>query len=324
MFTKEISVLASLKFPKIGIEMLKDAGFIVTEWTERRPMTPEELIKNAQKHNALFSASSDKLDENFLRSCSHLDLISQFSVGYDNIDLGVAKELNIPFGNAPGAMVNATSDVAFGLMISVSRKMFHMHKLIEQSNWKFFHPEDHLGQELYGKTLGVFGLGKIGMEMARKCKSAFGMDVIYCNRNPNKAAQGKLAAELVSFPDLLKRSDVLSVHCPLNDETRGLFDFSAFKKMKSSSIFINTSRGGVHNEEDLILALEKKMIWGAGLDVTDPEPMSPDNPLLKMESACVLPHIGSATVEARNRMSEYAAKNIIEYYKTGQVAFPVS
>ncbi len=320
---ENIRVLVTLQFPQTGIQMLKEAGFQVTVWDRGRPMTPEELIENAKEHQALFCASSDKLDENFLRACDHLEVISQFSAGYDNIDLGVANELGIPFGNAPGAMKNATADTAFGLMIAVSRKMFFMHKQIAKGNWSFLHPEDFLGMELNNKTLGVFGLGGIGAVMARKSKAAFDMKIIYHNRNRYPEAEDALRARYVAFDELLESSDVLSVHSALTSETKGLFDMSVFKKMKPTSIFINTSRGGVHNEQDLIKALETGEIWGAGLDVTNPEPMAADNPLLDMENVCVLPHIGSATVEARNRMSEYAARNIIMFYESGKVAYPV-
>ena len=313
------NILISRDFPEKGINMLKESGFGVTEWSHDRPMTPEELIENCQGQQALFCASSDKLNEKFLRSCAHLEIISQFSAGYDNIDVVVANELKIPIGNAPGTMKNAAADVAFGLMINVSRKMFYMHKQIERGKWGYFKPQANLGQELNGKTLGVFGLGQIGFEMAKKCKGAYDMEIVYCNRSSNQRAEKELGAKKVDFDELLEKSDVLSVHCSLNPDTKGLFDESAFHKMKKTSIFINTSRGPVHNEGDLIHALKEKEIWGAGLDVTNPEPMAKDNPLLQMETVAVLPHIGSSTIEARNRMSEFAAQNIIDFYTKGTI-----
>ena len=145
------------------------------------------------------------------------------------------------------------------------------------------------------------------------------MNILYCNRHRNEKAEKSLEAEYVSFERLLSESDVISAHCKLSDETKGVFNMEAFTKMKPSAIFINTSRGPVHNESDLTKALNEKIIWGAGLDVTDPEPMKADNPLLEMENVCVLPHIGSATVEARNAMARLAAGNIIEFYKNKKV-----
>jgi len=145
------------------------------------------------------------------------------------------------------------------------------------------------------------------------------MNIIYCNRNVNAEAEKLFDAKRVSFDELLRQSDVISVHSVLSKETKEIFNKDAFSKMKSTSIFINTARGGVHNEQDLIQALTKGIIWGAGLDVTNPEPMKLDNPLLQMENVCILPHIGSATIEARNEMSRMAAENIISYYKNNTV-----
>lgn len=312
---KDLRVFVSRDFPDIGIELIKQEGFQVKQWTSPTPLTIDELIAELQNHDVLFGASNDKLDASFFNQCQHLLMISQFSAGYDNIDLEAANQYNIPIGNAPGAMKNATADVAFGLMIAVSRKMFHMHKKIEKGQWGYFQPKADLGQELNGKTLGVFGLGQIGFEMARKCKGGFDMEIIYCNRSRNKRAEQQLGARYVSFDELLAESDVLSVHAALSEETRHRFNSTAFNRMRSSAIFINTSRGGLHHEKDLIEALRNGQIWGVGLDVTDPEPMRRDHPLLSMENACVLPHIGSATIEARDEMSRLAAQNIISYFK---------
>ena len=216
-------------------------------------------------------------------------------------------------------MSEATADIAFGLMIAVSRKMFYMHKSILNNEWSYFRPTANLGFELKKKTLGIFGLGRIGMKMAKRCKGAYDMDIIYHNRRENPLAQKDLNAKLVSFDDLLKQSDIISIHCSLNENTRGVFNKSAFDCMKKSAIFINTSRGPVHNEADLIEALNFKRIWGAGLDVTDPEPMQKGNPLLSMENVAVLPHVGSGTIEARDEMARLAAMNIIEFYKNKKV-----
>ena len=313
------SVFISRDLPSIGMKLLEDAGFKVTSWHHDRPMMQEELIIEAKKVDALFCTSADKIDAHFLESCAHLEIISQYAAGYDNVDLVAANAMGIPIGNTPGAMSESTADIAFGLMIAVSRWMFYMHKSIIEGKWDYFRPKANLGMELTGKTLGVFGLGQIGMEMAKRCKGAYDMRIIYCNRNQNISADRTLGAERVDFETLLKHSDVVSVHSILSDETKGIFNKSAFDQMKRTAIFINTSRGGVHNEADLIQALESGAIWGAGLDVTNPEPMHPDNPLLQMERVAILPHLGSATIEARDRMATMAAQNIISFYKTGTI-----
>lgn len=315
----EVKVLVSRNFPDIGILNMRKQGFEVTTWDEERPMEQWELIEKARSHHALFCAGTDKIDKHFLNECRHLKIISQFAVGLDNIDIPEASRLGIAIGYTPGAMSKATADVAFGLMIAVSRKMFHTHKSILNGEWKYFKPKANLGIELRGKTLGVFGMGRIGMEMAKLCKGAYNMEVIYHNRNRNPLAEQSAGARWVSFDELLQKSDVLSVHCSLTTETRGIFNKSVFDRMKPDAIFINTARGGIHNEDDLFEALIQGTIWGAGLDVTNPEPMRADHPLLSLENACILPHIGSATVETRDLMSKMAAENIIGFFTKGKV-----
>jgi glyoxylate reductase len=311
----DIKVFITRGIPSTGPDLLRQEGFIITEWPHDRPIPSEELIRQGRDANAVLCISTDKIDATFLGECKHLDIISQFAAGYDNIDVATATRVGIPLGYAPGAMSDATADIAFGLMIAVSRKFFYMHKKIIKGEWTHFRPKADLGIELKNKTLGIFGLGRIGMEMAKRCKGAYGMNILYTNRKQNEEAENILQAKRVSFDELLAQSDVLSVHTVLSAETKGIFNADAFSKMKPSSIFINTARGPVHREDDLIAALKAGEIWGAGLDVTNPEPMQPGNPLLEMENVAILPHIGSATVEARNEMSRLAAVNIIEFYK---------
>lgn len=311
-------VLIARIIPAIAETRLKQAGFEVTVWPGDKTMTKGELIEQTSKVNALISLSSNKLDRSFFETCNHLDIVSQFAVGFDNIDVTAATDFKIPVCNTPDVLSEATADVAFGLMIAVSRKMFYNHKLILQGEWKQFEPLKNLGFELTGKTLGILGLGRIGSMMAQRCKGAYGMKVIYHNRNRNVPAEKETGAQYVDFDTLLRESDILSVHSALTPETKGLFDKQAFSKMKKTSVFINTARGGIHNETDLLEALQNGIIWGAGLDVTNPEPMLANNLLLDMPNVAVLPHIGSATIEARTGMAQLAAENIVSFYKTGK------
>jgi len=317
-------IFLTRSIPDIGIDMLRSEGFSVKVWPYDRPMPVAEMIEEAKQSHVIVTLTTDPINNSFISSCSHLEMISQFGAGYDNIDIPAATKLGIPVSNTPGAMTDATADIAFGLMIAVARKFIYMHKTILNGEWSHFRPKANLGIELKDKTLGIFGLGRIGFAMASRCKGAYNMNVIYCNRNPNDDAEKLLSAKKVSFDELLSQSDVLSVHSVLSNETKNIFNKAAFVKMKASSIFINTARGGVHNETDLIEALKNNIIMGAGLDVTNPEPMQPDNALLSMENVCILPHIGSATVEARNEMSRMAAENIISYYKIGIIPFMVN
>jgi glyoxylate reductase len=312
-------VLITRVIPDIAHHSLIRAGFDVRVWDGDDPMAQPVLIEKAKEVNALLSLGADKLDKVFFSQCPHLDIVAQFAVGYDNIDVVEATRLGIPVSNTPDVLSEATADVAFGLMINVSRKMFHLHKSISRGEWKRFEPLKDLGFELSRKTLGIFGLGRIGMVMAKRCQGAYDMKIIYHNRSRNKEAEKKIDARWVPFDELLGQSDVLSVHSVFSPETTGIFNKQAFSKMKPSSIFINTSRGGVHNEVDLIEALNNKIIWGAGLDVTNPEPMQVNNPLLSMPNVAILPHIGSGTMEARTGMARVAAENIIEFYQSGKV-----
>lgn len=316
-------VFVTRRIADAGLQLLKDAGLEVEVWTEKRKLSQGELISACGNADALISAGQ-ALNEEFMEACSHLKAIALHSVGYDNVDIAAATRLGIPVGNTPGVLSESTADTAFLLMQSVARNAFYMHKTIGRGEWGFFEPTANLGQDLSGLTLGIFGLGKIGFEMARKCRGAFGMKVIYHNRKPNEQAEKELDAKYVSFEELLQHSDVLSVHTDLTPQTRHKFDESAFKQMKPTSIFVNTARGSIHVETDLKTALEKGIIWGAGLDVTSPEPMQADNPLLDMPRVAILPHIGSATLKTRTAMSRLAAENIIAVAQGRQMEYQVN
>jgi glyoxylate reductase len=306
-----------------GVQLLEEAGFKVKQWSEKRKLSQSELIAECKEADALLSAGQ-QLNADFLKASKHLKVIALHSVGYDNIDIDTATELHIAVGNTPGVLSGATADTAFLLMIAAARNAFYMNRTIIEGKWDFFEPTANLGTDLSGGTLGIFGLGKIGIEMAKRCAGAFGMKILYHNRSHNEEAEKLLGAELVSFEELLNRSDVISVHTALTPETEGKFNMAAFKLMKPGAIFVNTARGSIHNEDDLIIALEQKIIWGAGLDVTNPEPMKPDSPLLKMPNVAVLPHIGSATEGTRKAMAELAAKNIIAGVNGQEIPYPVN
>lgn len=319
-----MKVYVTRVIPEIGSQMMKDAGITVSQWTEKRNMTREEFIARCKESDALLSAGTNSIDKDFLNECSHLKVISLFSVGYDRVDIAEASRLKIPVGNTPDVLSAATADVAFLLMLAVSRKAFYLHQKIINGGWGFSDPTADLGIELKGCTLGIWGLGKIGTEMARRCVGAYEMKVIYCNRHNNIEAERELNAGKVSFDELLEQSDVLSIHTALTDETKGKFSKDAFDKMKNTAIFINTARGSIHNEEDLTEALKNGSIWGAGLDVTNPEPMRADNPLLQLPNVAILPHIGSATKQARDGMAVIAAKNIIAGLQGKRLPYPVN
>lgn len=307
-----MKVFITNQIPEAGLSLLREAGYHLTIFPpERTPIPYDDLIANCKEHDALLVAGFAKIDQHFFEQCPNIKVVSLFSVGYDSVDIAAATKHKIPVGNTPDVLSKATADTAFLLMLAVSRKAFYCYKKILDGKWKQFEPVTDLGIDLHGKTIGVFGLGNIGFEMAKKCKAAFDMNIVYHNRKPNEKAEKELDAKYVSFDELLVQSDVVSMHANLTPETKGVFNKEAFAKMKPTAIFINTGRGTMHNEEDLKEALDDGAIWGAGLDVTNPEPMDKDNPLLHYPNVCILPHIGSATKETRDQMSILAANNVI-------------
>lgn len=319
-----MKVFINKNIPEAGIKLLQDKGINFTINPTDNLLSREEFIKICQEHDALLNVGTNKLDEDFFQQCPNLKGIALFSVGFDSVHIPSANSRKIPVGNTPDVLSRATSDVAFLLMQSVARKSFYNHKRISNNDWGSFDPLSNLGQELYGKTLGIFGLGRIGFEMAQKCKAAFGMNIIYHNRSHNENAEKELDAKLVDFETLLAESDVLSIHANFSAENNELFNKNTFAKMKRNAIFVNTARGKFHNENDLFNALTNNIIWGAGLDVTNPEPMQSDNPLLRLSNCCVLPHIGSATYGARNGMAICAAQNIIALFENKKMPFCVN
>lgn len=319
-----MKVFINKDIPEAGILLLQKKGINLTINPTENVLSRNEFIKICRENDVLLNVGTNNLDEDFFDQCPNLKGIALFSVGFDAANIASANSRKIPVGNTPDVLNRATSDVAFLLMQNVARKSFFNHKKIINGDWNTFNALENLGQELYGKTLGIFGLGRIGFEMARKCKAAFGMNIIYHNRSHNENAEKELNAQYVDFETLLSESDVLSIHSNYTAENNELFNKDTFAKMKRNAIFINTARGKFHNEKDLFQALTNDIIWGAGLDVTNPEPMKQDNPLLSLPNCCILPHIGSATLEARNAMAVCAAQNVIALFEDKKMPFCVN
>ncbi|WP_419870539.1 2-hydroxyacid dehydrogenase [Chryseobacterium sp. CT-SW4] len=309
-----MNVFINKRIPEIGINMLKEAGLNVII-PENGNLVQEEWGEYCKDADAILNVGINKFDKDFFDRFPKVKAIALYSVGFDHVDIKEANARKIPVGNTPDVLSKATADTAFLLMQSVARRASYNFQKVKDGNWDLFDPLEALGQELYGKTLGIFGLGRIGFEMAKNSHRAFDMNIIYHNRHRNEQAEKELNATYVSFEELITQSDVLSVHANYTPEHADLFNKSVFEKMKPGAIFVNTARGGFHNQTDLYDALTSGKIWGAGLDVTNPEPMSQDDPLLQLSNVCVLPHVGSATMEARSGMARLAAENIIAFSK---------
>lgn len=291
-----------------GPELMRERGLIVDVNELERPLTYDELKLKARNYDALITMLSDRIDEDFLNYNSHLKVITNYAVGFNNIDVLKASALNIPIGNTPDVLTEATAEIALGLMIAATRNFLSAEKSIEQGKWLNWGPRDHLGLALRGKTLGVVGFGRIGQRLAEMAFHAFGMKIIYAANNEK---ENSLGATKVELHDLLKNSDFISLHVPLNNSTRKLIGKNEFALMKKSAVLVNTARGETIDQDALIDALSNNTIFAAGLDVTDPEPLPRDHKLLQLKNAFILPHIGSATYEARSAMSILSAKNII-------------
>ena len=306
-----MNIFCTRKIADAGMDQLKVLGHAISYWDKKEVMDTKTLIEVCRDMQALIVADRNRIGEDFLRACPHLKIIALHSAGYNHVDIDTAKALGIMVSNTGSIGCRETADTAFMLMLAVSKRAFYMHRQILKGEWGHFEPAENLGISLRGKTLGIFGMGNIGMEMARLCQAAYGMNVLYHNRHLNYQAEESMAVSWVSFEELLAKSDVLSVHAGLNAESDNKFNEQAFAQMKPNAIFINTARGGIHDEAALTAALRTGQIRGAGLDVTNPEPMQPDNPLLTLPNVAITPHIGNAIDTARIAMSVCVAENII-------------
>lgn len=275
------------------------------------PIPKKTLIEKIKDADGLICFPYDKIDNDVLANAKKLRVISTYSVGYDHIDLQQAKKKNIKIGYTPEVLTNATADLTIGLIIDLMRRITEGDRLIRSGDWRqIFGAFDYVGQDMNGKTLGVFGMGRIGQAVAMRA-NAFGMNVSYYSRTRlAKSQEKKLKIKHVSFLNLLKNSDIITIHAPQNKQTEHLFNMKNFKKMKKSALIINTARGKIINQKDLISALKLKIISGAALDVFENEPLC-TSPLTKMQNVVLAPHIGSSSAQTRAEMARITMQNLV-------------
>lgn len=278
--------------------------------SESEPVPREMLVREAQKATALLTMLSDKVDEELLESAPNLKVVANLAVGYDNIDVKAASERGVTVCNTPDVLTETTADLTFALMLATARRITESQEFVKEGRWQSWSPFLLAGADVHHKTIGIVGMGKIGLAVARRAKG-FGMEILYHNRNRHMEAEREIGAAYRSFEQLLEQSDYVVCLTPLTDATRHLFNYDAFRHMKKSAFFINVGRGQVVDEEALIAALHHNEIAGAGLDVFYEEPIGSDHPLLRFPQVVAIPHIGSASVETRTTMIKLCRDNIV-------------
>lgn len=304
-------VFVTRTIPAAGLDKIT-AACAAEIWDEPLPPPRDTLLQRIAGCEGVLTLLTEKVDAEFMDAAGRqLKVISNFAVGFNNIDVAEASRRGIRVGNTPGVLTDATADMAFALLISAARRIVEAQDYIRHGKWKTWEPLGHIGMDLCGRTIGIVGMGRIGLSLARRCRGGWDMRVLYHDKFRNEQAESELGASRVDFETLLAESDFVSVHTDLNESTVGMFDRSAFGKMKKTAVFINSARGPLHNQHDLYEALRDGEIFAAGLDVTDPEPLSLDDPLLTLPNCVIAPHIASATHSSRNGMAEIAADNLL-------------
>ena len=310
-------ILVTRLIPQEGIQLLIDAfgAENVAVSPQDRPITRAELLEGVRGADALLPILTDTVDAEVMDAAGpQLKVIANYAVGYDNIDVAAATARKIAVTNTPGVLTETTADLAWSLLMAAARCLGESERYLRAGKWHSWGPQLFLGVDIHGKTLGIFGMGRIGQAMARRAHG-FGMNVIYVDMVEEKARiERKLEVSFVDKPALLALSDFISIHCPLLPETRHAFGEAEFKAMKKTACLINTARGPIVDEAALARALKSGEIFAAGLDVYEDEPnVHPE--LLACENAILIPHLGSATQETRGKMAHIAAENIVARLK---------
>ena len=308
---KRFNVLVTRRLHKSALDELEKKCNVFLH-NGKIPIPKKNLINKIKDMDGLICHPYDTIDKKVIKSAKNLKVISTFSVGFDHIDIDFAKSLGIKIGYTPEVLTNATAELTIGLILDILRRISEGDRIIRNKKWNvIFGAYDYTGTEVSGKTIGIIGMGRIGREVAKKA-NGLGMNVIYHNRKPvSKSIERKLKAKYVSESVLYKKSDVISLHVPYNKDTHHLINSKIFEKMKKTSFLINTSRGKIVNEKQLVTALKTKEIQGAGMDVYESEPVHRDSLLLKLENVVLAPHVGSSTNETRRKMSDITVKNLV-------------
>lgn len=304
-----------------------DSIFAVTQarvWEGDLPPTRPELLSAIVGCAGVLTLLTDRVDPEFLdRAGPGLLVVSNLAVGYDNIDVAACSARGVAVGNTPGVLTEATADFAFALILAAARRIPEASRFVLAGQWQAWDPLLLLGSDVGGATIGIVGFGRIGQAVARRARG-FGMEILYASRTPaDDALEAELGARQVPLAELLSRSDFVSLHVSLSPATHHLIDAAALARMKPTAILINTARGAVVDSAALHAALRDRRIAGAALDVTDPEPLPLDDPLMGLDNCLIVPHVASATTATRNRMAAMAAANLIAGLRGEALPTPV-
>jgi glyoxylate reductase len=291
-------VFVTRELPGGALDRLR-AEHDIEVWPERAPPPRSELLARAPELEGLLSLLTDAVDAELMDAAPRLRAISNYAVGVDNVDVEAATARGIPVGNTPDVLTESTADLAVALMLAIARRLAEGEAYVRAGDWRTWEPGLLLGRDLHGATVGIVGYGRIGQAVGRRLEG-FGCELLTTSRSRG-----------VSLEDLLERSDFVTIHCPLTPETRGLIGAEVLGRMKPTAYLVNTARGPIVDAEALGAALQSGEIAGAALDVTDPEPLPADHPLLEAPNLLVVPHVGSATVATRERMADMAVDNLL-------------
>jgi glyoxylate reductase len=304
-------VFVARRIPEDGLAPIREACD-ATIWPEELPPPRADLLAAVAGCHGILTLLTDRVDDELLDAAGpRLRVVSNYAVGVDNIDLAACVARDVAVGNTPGVLTETTADLAFALILAAARRLPEGERYVRAGRWRTWDPPLLLGRDVHGATLGIVGFGRIGQAVARRALG-FGMTILYHNRTAVPAAVAQpLHAERVSFEELLARADFVSIHVSLSAETRHLIDRDSLTRMKPTAILVNTSRGPVVDQAALYEALRDGVIAGAALDVTDPEPMAADDPLLGLDRCIVVPHIASGSDATRGRMAAMAAANLL-------------
>jgi glyoxylate reductase len=299
-------VLVTREIPEAGLRLLE--AFDVTVLYERPPERGE-LLEAVRGANGILSTATEKIDGEVMDAAGDgLAVVANMAVGYDNIDVKAARQRGVVVTNTPGVLDETTADVAFMLMLAAARRLGEGERLLRAGKWEYWGPKQLRGLDVWGKRLGIVGMGRIGQAVARRAKG-FGMEILYYNRSRKVDAEKELEARYLELDELLSESDFVSIHTPLTDETRHFIAAEELEKMKPGAVLVNTSRGPVVDEGALADALKDGRIFAAGLDVYEEEPKVHPK-LLELENVVLAPHLGSASIETRDKMATLAAENV--------------